>query len=275
VIFHPPARPQFLVECCMEKSVYTIAKILGRFIKNDRVRIVVEVGAKDCTESVGLAERFPQARVYAFECNPDTLDTCRRNVRDHPQIQLIESAVADSCGIRSFFKTDPVQSRTLWPDGNPGASSLFRASGKYPVEDYAQIEVSVPTTTLEKFVNDRKLQTIDLLWMDIQGSELLALKGLGDSLSKVKLIHTEVEFLEIYKGQPLWRDLNRFLHSKNFALLKFTSFGRYSADAIFINRKFHEGAPWPTSLIYFFHLSRHFLRASARRINRCRGLAAK
>lgn len=71
--------------------------------------------------------------------------------------------------------------------------------------------------------------------MDIQGAELLAYKGLEERIRDVKVIHTKVEFLEIYEGQPLFGQVKRFLSRKGFLLVGFTEFGEYSADAVFVN----------------------------------------
>ena len=135
----------------------------------------------------------------------------------------------------SFFPIDTERTSTALEDGNPGASSLFRATGKYLVEYDVQNETTVPVTRLSTFMSEFDVSDIDLLWMDIQGAELLALQGLGDCAARVGLIHVELEFVEIYQGQPLYRDVKRFLNSRGFRLVRFTDFWRYSCDAVFFN----------------------------------------
>ena len=56
----------------------------------------------------------------------------------HPMISLVECAVGDRDGNATFHPMDPQRTVTTWADGNPGASSLFVASGKYEVETYVQ-----------------------------------------------------------------------------------------------------------------------------------------
>ena len=250
-----------------EKHLETVVRH-AKGLLGDSIRVVVELGARACNESRAFAELLPGADIYAFECNPDTLNVCRQSIRNYPNVHLMEYAVTDKCGSISFFKTDPTRTKTTWADGNPGASSLFHASGKYPVEQYAQIEVTVPAVTLHRFMSDHSLETIDLLWMDIQGAELLALQGLGELISKVKIIQTEVEFLEIYQGQPLYRDLRRFLEDHGFRLLTFTTFGRYSADAIFVNNRYFKNHRMPDSLIYGYHWTKAAFRGAAGRVRR-------
>lgn len=199
------------------------------------VKSIVEIGARDCSETVGFAKTYRNAKIYAFEWNPQTLPLCRKQVKPYKNITLIEKAVSNKNGKVSFFAIDPKKTVTTWKDGNPGASSLFQASGKYPVEQYAQKKISVQSVRMDSFVRKNGISSIDLLWMDIQGAELMALKSFGDFISNIKIIHTEVEFFEIYKKQPLFKQIKRWLHKNNFVLAGFTYKSEYSADAVFLH----------------------------------------
>ena len=209
----------------MERNLTRFVALAGALVTD--VRCIVEVGARDCRETLGFAQAFPRARIYALECNPDTLPLCRAAVAGEPRITLIEKAAAERPGRLKFYPVDPAT--------NPGASSLYRASGKFELEEYRQREVEVDATTLESVVATEA--SIDLLWMDIQGAELSALKGLGARLADVGLIHLEAEFEEIYASQPLFADVRAFLEANQFAFLGFTIYARHSADAVFANRR--------------------------------------
>nr|WP_269205119.1 FkbM family methyltransferase [Motilibacter aurantiacus] len=216
----------------------------------DRIRTVLELGARDCEETLAFSRALPQARVHAFECNPATLPECRRKVAGNPRINLVEQAVSDREGVISFFPIDPDRTRTTWEDGNPGASSLFRASGKYPVETYVQREIEVPTTSLRAFLAAQGIDRVDLMWMDIQGAELLALRGLGPRIRDVALIHLEVEFLDIYEGQPLFGEVKSFLNANGFLLHAFTTMGEFAADAVFVNKGLLPARDRPGALLH-------------------------
>ena len=86
------------------------------------------------------------------------------------------------------------------------------------------------------------------MWLDMQGAELAMLKGATDLLSTIKLIYTEVEFIEAYKDQPLYKDIKLWLESKGFQILALDfdealalegkvmpSTGNYWGNALFIN----------------------------------------
>lgn len=220
------------------ETIRKLSKIIEDFFGSDSVRTILEFGSRYGEDTVVFATKYPKAMVYAFECNPNTVAACRENVRPYKNILLIEKAVSDSDGIVSFYKINKDKTQTTWLDGNQGASSLLKSSGKYPVETYVQDEVKVASVTLFTFMKEKNISTVDILWMDIQGAELLALKGLSESIKKVKVIHLEVEFFEIYKNQPLFDEISSFLKEHNFDFFGFTYQSKYSGDAIFINKHY-------------------------------------
>jgi hypothetical protein len=63
------------------------------------------------------------------------------------------------------------------------------------------------------------IERVDFLDLDTQGTELEILQGAAAFLStSVVAIKTEVEFAELYQGQPLFGDLDRYLRDLGFVL---------------------------------------------------------
>lgn len=62
---------------------------------------------------------------------------------------------------------------------------------------------------------------IDILKMDIQGGELLALKGAQSLLeaSRIRLLALEVEFKPLYKDQPLFWDICAYLYRFGYSCM--------------------------------------------------------
>lgn len=178
--------------------------------------VVFDLGSRDGEESLGFAAEFPTARIVAFECNPATLPACRRAAEREPRIQVVEGAVHNTDGEISFFPIDPARTRTTWRDGNPGASSLFRANGSYPHETYVQTEIRVSCHRLDTLIQDGKIPAPDVLWMDLQGAEALALEGLGAFLDGVQWIWVEVSFKAMYHGQCMFADVDALLAARGF-----------------------------------------------------------
>jgi hypothetical protein len=59
---------------------------------------------------------------------------------------------------------------------------------------------------------------IDLLKLDIQGAELDVLRGAERLLPTALVIQTEVEFLPMYEGQPLFADIDSHLRARGFQI---------------------------------------------------------
>jgi FkbM family methyltransferase len=62
---------------------------------------------------------------------------------------------------------------------------------------------------------------VDMIKIDIQGAELMAFQGGLQRLKTALVIHTEVEFLPMYVGQPLFSEVELFLRGHGFMLHKF------------------------------------------------------
>lgn len=198
----------------------------------NKVNLVLDIGAKDCKESVELAKKYPNALVYAYECNPQTIPLCQENIKEIERVKLFTFAVSDTNGTTKFYPINTKETITTHTDGNPGASSLFRASGAYDhIERYVQDEIEVETKRLDSVLD----QAPDVIWMDLQGAELLALKGLGNLLDGVKIIHTEVEMNEMYTGQALFKDIDPYLTSHGFIRAWGNLQVQFGTDVIYIH----------------------------------------
>lgn len=202
------------------------------------VKTVFEAGACDCSDSVAMTFVYPKAHIYSFECNPETIPLCKKMIGDNDRITLTESAVSDVNGEITFYPIDTKLTKTSHINGNPGASSMFKASGLYPVETYVQNEIKVQSIRLDDFCKGKNIDSIDLLWLDAQGAELMILKGLGEMISKVKVMKIEVEFKPQYSDAPLFDEVLAFLEGKGFRFVRFlgkVDEDSWTDDAIFVN----------------------------------------
>ncbi|MBM3556533.1 MAG: FkbM family methyltransferase, partial [Alphaproteobacteria bacterium] len=117
--------------------------------------------------------------------------------------------------------------------------------------------IPVTTRTLDDILADKGTPPApDFFSLDIQGAELDALEGGRKALEATTLaLQIEVEFLEIYRGQPLFGDICRRLGEFGFEFTRFVQMGRTftrplpiglraaltdsAAEALFIKRLDH------------------------------------
>jgi len=64
---------------------------------------------------------------------------------------------------------------------------------------------------------------VDFLKLDVQGYELAVLQGAPNALRQTLVLHTEVEFVEMYVGQPLFAEIDAFLRQSGFIFHRFAS----------------------------------------------------
>lgn len=194
-----------------------IEKLTKHIIHSNKPYIIFDIGSRDCLQSIEFYNAFPNAMIYAFECNPNTLDTCRKNIIPYlDRITLIEGAVCDYDGEITFHPIDQENTKSSWSDGNPGASSLFKFHEEYNKyhnsknENYVQKTITTNCHRLDSIIKKLNIPGVDIIWMDLQGAELLALKGLGHHLNTVQYIHTEVTNCNMYYNGCKTNDILNF-----------------------------------------------------------------
>lgn len=103
-------------------------------------------------------------QVYSFEPDPGSSELVERNVllNNCKNVKLIKKALSEKSGT-SYFKSEKF---------NKGDSSLASEGG-----------IKVQTTTLDDFITESKIEKADLIIMDIEGAEILALRGGKEFLS--------------------------------------------------------------------------------------------
>jgi len=60
----------------------------------------------------------------------------------------------------------------------------------------------------------------DFVKLDVQGAELMILENGREKISDAVVIETEVEFVEVYRGQPLFGELQMFMRDQGYVLHK-------------------------------------------------------
>lgn len=71
----------------------------------------------------------------------------------------------------------------------------------------------VDTTRLDDVAG---IEEMDFLKIDVQGAELMIFENAPRLMSRCLVVHTEVEFVELYRGQPLFADVDACLRRLGF-----------------------------------------------------------
>lgn len=207
-----------------------LQNVFTKHIKKDEINIIVECGSRDCLDAIELNNYYTPDKIYSFECNSDSIIICKENIKNIENIFLIEKAVYNKNEKIFFYPTDMDKS----PDKNIGASSLLLHINN-KIGTFIQKEVEVDAIRLDTFINNERINKIDLLLFDLQGAEYLAIDGLGEKISNVHYLITEVSFRNYYLNDMLFEDFNKLIDSKGFSLIDYIDYGGFG-DALYINR---------------------------------------
>lgn len=177
-------------------------------IDKPSIHTIVECGSRDGLDAIALLALFDPDIIYTFECNPESIPVCIDNVYGFGRIKVVPMGVSNVNGEVPFYPTDTSK------DPNIGASSLFKH-----VRGFPQTETTVKVTRLDVFMKKENIDSIDLLCMDIQGAEPLAIEGLGSRVKDVKYIITEVCDRIFYEGEMPFHQFNDMLEELGFECL--------------------------------------------------------
>jgi len=102
----------------------------------------------------------------------------------------------------------------------PGMSSLFtpepRVLNCFPLfSHFGRVIKEIPIET-RTFDSISEIDALDFLKIDVQGSELSVFRNGSLRLTDAVMVHTEVSFVPLYKGQPVFGDIDLALRALGF-----------------------------------------------------------
>jgi FkbM family methyltransferase len=207
---------------------------------------VFDIGACEAEDSIRYSRLFPQAAVYAFEPRTDNLAIGKESIARYKadRIVLENIALSNSNGVAEFFLSEgaPEGIETgEWDFGNKSSSLLPPSEEMKKHTSWLKFNkrIEVPTMRLEDYVKSRNIEAIDFAHIDVQGAELMVLEGAGHFLKSIRLIWMEVEAVELYKNQPLKKDVESFMKAHDFENVLDTV-NTVAGDQLYANSKYFD-----------------------------------
>ena len=153
-------------------------------------------------EAAKVSETWPGIRIIGFE---PSIELFVQRLVDYPGELYPWGLWCESC----------IKTMTITP--NSGNSSIFPFKGTI-CEDRGFQKAPILCTTLDCIDHEMQLSDDIFIWMDIEGSELAALKGGSQLLAsgKVKWIASEVSHQSVRKGTPSEDEISDYLSAYGF-----------------------------------------------------------
>lgn len=188
--------------------------------ENDGITLV-DIGAAGDIEP-RWKEVSKHLNYVGFEPDLRSREKLINKTNDCKSYDILSGAVSDVSGYKLFhFCENPQVSSSYSP--NFDLVNLFPESNRFNVIESKKIL----TDRLDNF----KISDPDFIKLDIQGGELDALKGSMENLGLCLGLEIEVEFLQVYSGQPLFGDICSLLSEHGFQFVDFTNLCRWERNA--------------------------------------------
>lgn len=201
-------------------------QIVKKILNGINIKGVLHIGAHDCEELPFYRDYLNVLpdNIYWVDAIPFKVEECKR--KNIPNVYQAIITDADNKQV-SFNISNNIQSSSIFE---------FNTHAKeHPSVHYVNKFVST-STTIDSFFKQHGIDPTRInFWnLDIQGCELLALKGGCESIKYADVLYLEVNEQELYKDCGLIQDLDEFLAFHNFQriLTKMTPHGW--GDAIYM-----------------------------------------
>jgi FkbM family methyltransferase len=216
--------------------------LLKFFKKSDRLNIF-DIGACEGEETIRYKNIFPLASIFLFEPLPKNQKLILENIESNnlKNVFLNPIALSDVNEFTKFYISsghpNEIQTDLDWDFGNKSSSRLAPELKNMP--DWLQFneEIEVQARTLDSFLIENNIDSIDFVHMDVQGAELKVLKGASKKIQNIKTIWLEVTNIELNKTQPLASDIEFFMNNNDFTLIKSVFSGEFG-DQFYVNNHY-------------------------------------
>lgn len=168
---------------------------------------ILDIGAARGVWSEAAREIFPLAQIYAFEPIKESFIQLEKRMNKDSKFDAFNFGLSDLNGKIAFSLNDAVDS-----------SSILKMTETHKIEfpqTRNETNIEIETYRLDS-IKSINLEEPIYIKMDVQGAELLVLKGAGRILDKVHAVQLEVNFEEFYEKQAMFNSIFEFMYSQNF-----------------------------------------------------------
>lgn len=182
--------------------------IYNKYNLKDKIKGVLHVGAHECEELKDYIDHDIDIKKQLWiEALTHLVENCKKNYKD---INIINAVVSDQDNKEVDFNVT----------NNFQSSSILNL--KTHLHEHPHINIiskfKAYTKSLKTIYNENNIPNdkFNFINLDIQGVELLALKGLDDILNNFDYIYTEININQLYENCCLISEIDEFLSLKGF-----------------------------------------------------------
>jgi FkbM family methyltransferase len=182
--------------------------------------IILDVGAHKGESVRYLRRLFPTALIHSFEPSPRSFAELTSLADERTHCHNV--ALSDVDGTIDFFSNSISHTNSVFRVNKASTDSIFFAEHRkkgadIPDEAFNQL-MRVPAMRLATFCEQRRLEHVHLLKLDVQGAERKVLDGAKDMLQVTDTVIVEIMFFDYYEHQGSFLEIESVLAPLKFRL---------------------------------------------------------
>ena len=200
-----------------------------KFLVKDNSPLIFDVGANIGSTLVEFKKYWPNSIVHCFEPQEECWRSLDNKIKDHnyKNVFVNKYAVGDKFDNQAIFYSHDLGS------GKSGFNKMNTKSNDSinldnlkdkdlnSIQEYVgslNHERNVRLVRLIDYMNEVEVEYINLLKIDTQGYEPEVLQGMGQKLSNVEVVITELMFFDFYEKSLSFSDIEKYLIPAGFHL---------------------------------------------------------
>lgn len=193
---------------------------------------IIHIGARHA-EELEIYNNLKVKDILWIEADPSAETKLREAIYKSPNSRLAFFAATDKNGTIDLYRTT-----------NEGHSSSILKLKNHLLMAPTVLEEQIMTVSqrrLDDYLSegdDFKNIKYNIIVIDIQGAELIALTGAIKTLQHIDAIIAEVNYDELYEGAVLVQNLDAFLFRHNFVRVDTLSVNRGYGNALYVKTSF-------------------------------------
>jgi hypothetical protein len=193
---------------------------------------IIEAGSADGRDTMWFSDNFAAGMIYGFEPDPSLFIEALQRVGNRRNVELSTLALSDKTGSATFYVSK--NSGKDW-----GSSSILKPKDHlwfHPTITFDN-KINVDTINLDEWSASKNINTIDLMWLDMQGAEPLVLGAAPTTLAKTKYVYTEVSVIETYENVVQLEEFKKQMDSSGFEFVDVVDMWKDMGNVLFKNRR--------------------------------------
>ena len=188
-------------------------KYIGTFFAD--TPLIIQAGSHKGEVCIDIFSKYySEAEIHTFEPCHDSYITCKNNIEN--------SSVKQNIKLYNFGLSNTPGNAVLNISTSSNTNSIYNINNIYSVtHPHTNKKETIKLITLDYFYKDilkENGRPIDLLYLNTEGHELEILRGSLEILGNTKVVFLEVNFIEIWKDSPVFKDIDIFMQNNGFFL---------------------------------------------------------